>query len=77
MNRQVFLAHLAEILVAEPQELQYDARLDRFKGWDSMGKLQVLSLIDTDVGIPVPLNWLAECHTIGQILALVEQKITQ
>ena len=77
MTKQVFLTHLAEILVAEPHELQADAQLDSFKGWDSMGKMGVLTLIDTDVGVPVPLNWLAESHTVGHILALVEQKLTQ
>jgi acyl carrier protein len=77
MTKQVFLVHLGEILIAEPQELQADMQLDRFKGWDSMGKMQVLTLIDTDVGVPVPLDWLAECRTVGQILTLVEEKLPQ
>ena len=77
MPKQVFLGHLAEILIAEPHELQIDAPLDRFKGWDSMGRMQVLTLIDTDVGVPVPFNWLAECRTVGQILTLVEPKLTK
>jgi acyl carrier protein len=77
MTKQAFLAQLADILIAEPQELEPGTLLNRFKGWDSMGKMQVLTLIDTDVGVPVPLNWLADCHTVGHILALVEGNLGQ
>ena len=77
MTQKAFLTDLAGILIAEPEELRPDVQLGSFKGWDSMGKMQVLTLIDTDVGVSVPLNWLAECHTVGQILVLVDNNLTQ
>ena len=75
MTKADFLNQLADILVADPKDLQPDVPLNRFKGWDSMGKMAVLTLIDSDVGILVPLNWLAECHSVGHILQLVEPKL--
>lgn len=75
MTKQAFLQHLADILVTDPGQLQADTPLNRFKGWDSMGQMAVLTLIDTDLGVPVPLNWLGECDTVGKVLALVEPKL--
>lgn len=74
MTKVDFLNQLAEILVTDPKELQPDVPLIRFKGWDSMGKMAVLTLIDSDVGVVVPHNWLAECKSVGHILQLVGPK---
>lgn len=74
MTKVQFLIQLSDILVADPKELQPGTPLNRFKGWDSMGKMAVLTLIDSDVGVPVPHNWLADCNSVDDILRLVEPK---
>ncbi len=75
MTKAHFLDQLADVLVAQSAELQPDTPLNRFKGWDSMGKMAVLTLIDSEIGVPVPPNWLAQCETVGHILELVGPKL--
>jgi acyl carrier protein len=77
MTKELFLQNLADILVVDPRQLQPETPLKNFKGWDSMGQMAVLTLVDTDVGVTVPLNWLSECDTVGKLLTLVEPKLQQ
>jgi len=71
MNRQDFLKQLADILIADPGALAPQARLASFRGWDSMGKMAALTLLDADMNIPVPLDWLQKCETVGDLLEFV------
>ncbi len=76
MNKDVFLKNLADVLVTEPSTLTRDRRLRDFRGWDSMGQMAILTLIDTDAGVAVPPNWIGSCETVGQILDLVEPNLS-
>ena len=72
MTKDTFLNNFADILVTQKDMLTPEASLRSFKGWDSMGQMAVLTLIDTDVGVQVPLNWIGKCQTVGNVLELVE-----
>ncbi len=75
MTKDIFTTNLADILGASKTALVDDARLRDFKGWDSMGQMAVLTLIDTDVGVQVPLNWIGKCETVGEIMRLVDSHL--
>lgn len=71
MNKEKFLQEMALILGEPGGPLTDSSRLAEFKGWDSMGKMAALTLIDTDLNIPVPYDMLQKCQTVGELLAFV------
>ena len=64
-----FLAQLAEALNAEPSQLTVQTPLDSLEGWDSMGQVSVVSLLD-QIGVKSPPGALQKCRTAGDIVAL-------
>jgi hypothetical protein len=73
MTKDMFLTNLADILFIKKEALTADVPLRSCEGWDSMGQIAVLALIDdANLGVEVPLNWIGGCQQIGQILELVE-----
>lgn len=72
MTKATFMQEMADILWADPAELLPERRLKDFRGWDSMGQMAVLTLLDTEVGVPVPPRWITTCETIGQVLVLAQ-----
>lgn len=64
-----FLAQVAEALNAEPSQLTVQTRLDSLEGWDSMGQVSVVSLLD-QIGVRSPPGALQKCRTVGDIAAL-------
>jgi acyl carrier protein len=75
LNRAEFISELSGILGAKVSELVPDARLDAFPGWDSMGKMAAITLIDTDVGLPVPYDMLEKCQTVAQLMNFVGPRL--
>ena len=75
MTKAAFMQELATILGSAPTELLSERRLKSFRGWDSMGQMAVLTLLDTEVGVPVPPNWITRCQTVGEVLELAEQQL--
>lgn len=75
MKQAGFLHELSQILGAAPGSLRADSRLADYKGWDSMGKMAVLTLIDTDLNLPVPYDKLQSCRTVGDLLAFVGSQL--
>lgn len=71
MNAEKFLAELGLILGAAPGTLKLESRLADFPAWDSMGKMATLTLIDGDVGVPVPPGLLQKWRTVGEIMDFV------
>ncbi|MDI1320594.1 MAG: hypothetical protein PSW75_10440 [bacterium] len=77
MNKEKFLHELSLILGAPDNALRMDMLLADFRGWDSMGKMAALTLIDTDLGVPVPYDLLEKCRTVGELLAFAEPHLAK
>jgi hypothetical protein len=75
MTKATFMQELANILWVTPADLLPDRRLKDFRGWDSMGQMAMLTLLDTEAGVLVPPNWITTCETIGQVLDLAEPQL--
>jgi acyl carrier protein len=76
MKRADFLTRLGETLMAAAP-LTAETRLDGLAGWDSMGKVEVLSLIDESLQAKLPRGSLGKCASVGDILALVNSHLTE
>ena len=63
--------NLAEIPAGFPEELRPERSLRYFKGWDSIGQIAVLALVETDLGVSVPLKWISQCKRLSDILDFV------
>jgi acyl carrier protein len=76
MTRSEFLAQLGETLMAEAP-LTADTVLNQLAGWDSMGMVATMSLIDESLGATLPRGSLQKCATVGDILALVKDRLPE
>lgn len=59
------------------QPLTADTQLSTLPGWDSMGMVAVLSLIDESLGASLPRGSLQKCATVNDILALVRSHLSE
>jgi acyl carrier protein len=76
MKTSEFLAKLAETLMADGS-VTPDTQLSSLPGWDSMGMVAVLSLIDESVGATLPRGSLQKCERVGDILVLVKSHLSE
>ena len=75
MKTSEFLAKLGETLMANGG-VTPDTLLSSLPGWDSMGMVAVLSLIDESVGASLPRGSLQKCAPVGDIVALVKNHLS-
>ncbi len=76
MKTSEFLARLGETLIAD-SPLSPATKLNSLKGWDSMGMVAVLSLVDESLGASLPRGSLQKCATVGDILALLKSHLSE
>lgn len=74
MKVDQFLQNLADVLGASAAEVQPATALDSLSGWDSMGQLSTLSLLD-EIGVKPPKGSLQQCKTVADLLALAGDKL--
>ena len=72
MTRDQFISELASILGVGVSTLRAEAELRSFASWDSMSRMAVLTLIDTDLGVAVPYGFVSDKSTVGEIVAFAE-----
>ena len=53
-----------ELLKANPKSLEFD--------WDSLSILSALALIDSYFGIVVSADEISKCHSVPEIISLLE-----
>ena len=76
MIKQEFLQKLGQELGIPTEKLTDDAKLSSFAAWDSMGRVAVMGLLDTELGFAPPQGALQRCVTVGDLVALVEDRFT-
>ncbi|MDQ3813334.1 MAG: acyl carrier protein, partial [Armatimonadota bacterium] len=67
MNKEAFLAELAEVLEVNKADLTEDFPLND-SNWDSLAVLATIALIDEQLGITAPTTDLAQCTSVGELL---------
>ncbi len=67
MDGQELRKMVAEILEAEPNELQESSELDGFSAYDSVARLSLMVGLSDFTGHPVTVAQLMELHTYGDV----------
>jgi acyl carrier protein len=63
---------VAEILGAEPSELQEASELESFEAYDSVARLSLMVGLSDFTGRPVTVPELMELHTYGDVIKLAK-----
>ncbi len=77
MDHATFLRHIEESLCAESDNATMADRLEDLTGWDSIGALAVIAVIDEQYGLPLDVGALLECVTVGDLASLVEKDLVK
>jgi acyl carrier protein len=75
MTKTQFLEKLGMELGISPAKLTESAPLSSFPAWDSMGRMAVVAMFDTELGVDLPQGELRKCQTVGDLTALASGKI--
>lgn len=72
MDDEQLCVMVAEILEAQPEELNETSELESFAAYDSVAKLSLMVGLSDFTGRPVSVPELMELHTYGDIVRLVK-----
>ncbi|MGG1676781.1 acyl carrier protein [Neobacillus sp. NRS-1170] len=72
MKIEEFIQKIAEALYEEENVLTIDTVLDELDGWDSLGRLEIFSLIKEEFEKSIDPESLRNCQKVGDIIDLVE-----
>jgi acyl carrier protein len=75
MNKTQFIEKLGSELGISPEKLADNALLSSFPAWDSMGRMAVVAMLDTDLALELPQGALQKCETVADLVALVANKL--
>ena len=67
LEREELVKKLAELLADAPETVNEDTALESLCDWDSMGQIEVISMLDS-IQVSLKLITLEECQTIGDLL---------
>lgn len=74
MTETQFLQRLAEVLMAD-RAIARDTPLESLSGWDSMGQVALVAMLDETLHHQLPPGTLQGCKRVGDIVALIGQKL--
>ncbi len=73
MDREQFLRRVEEALDAPSDSFSETNRLEDLEGWDSIGLLVVIAVIDKHYGVTLGADAIANCRTLADLALLVER----
>jgi acyl carrier protein len=75
MQAEAFLREIELALELPTGSLAGDEQLADLPEWDSLAVISFIALVDEKLGLPVDGDMLANAQTIGDLLALVREKL--
>ena len=75
MKKNQFIEKLGAELGIAPNRLTDTALLSSFASWDSMGRMAVVAMLDAELAIELPPGSLQKCQTVGDLVAIVSDKL--
>jgi acyl carrier protein len=72
MDRKQFLALMDELLELPPGSLKGSEKLDDMEGWNSVTMIGFIALADEHFGYIVSPRMFGSCHTIDDLLNLIQ-----
>jgi acyl carrier protein len=76
VKKAEFLVQLAETIEADTNTMSDSTVLKELPRWDSMRLLEVIALVDEQLGMNLKANELANCETVGQLVGLLGDKLS-
>ncbi len=76
MTKAEFMLELAKALEADPRSFSATTILHGLHNWDSMKLLEVIALVDEQIGMNLNADELAKCETAGEICDLVGERFS-
>ncbi len=73
MDKTLFLGRMEEALRAAPGSIHDGSSFKNLPGWDSIAALSIIAVVDEDYGITLEARELADCETVGDLVALIEK----
>lgn len=74
MDREVFMAAVADALAAEPDAVSESTELND-DNWDSLAHMAAIAAFDEKFGVTVPAKELTAVRSVGELMALVERSL--
>jgi len=76
MNKEAFLNSFCDAIDGlEPGDVTLETELKSIEQWDSLSLLNVLASMDADFGVQIKGEAVNQCRTVGEVCALVEEKL--
>jgi acyl carrier protein len=76
LERNEFLLLLDELLELEPGTLKGSETLDSLDGWNSLGVISFMALVDEHFGVSLQPRQIAGCSTIADLAGLLGDRIS-
>jgi acyl carrier protein len=73
MDKKLLLAQLEETLREAPGSVKETDRLTDLEGWDSIGAISLIAMIDEHYQVTLDAKKMWACQTVGDLVALVEK----
>ena len=73
MNIQEFVQAFEEALELQAGQVKPDTQLSSITRYDSMGRLSVMAMADTKLGIVLDADALERCRTVSDLYALAQK----
>ncbi len=77
MTLEQFVRQFADAIQTDPGSLRPDVRLADLAEFDSMGRLCVMSMIDSRFGYVIPADVLNKMTTIGELFHCAQRGSTE
>jgi acyl carrier protein len=77
MDQTTFLAKMEEALRAAPGSIRMTDQFQDLEGWDSIGALSVIAVVDEQYGVTLDAGALLACRTVADLAALLNDCLTK
>jgi acyl carrier protein len=74
MNTEEFIENCCMALEVEPGTLNRDSSPDNVETWDSLGYLNLIAMIDTELGVSIEGDELQKFKTLGSLIDELKSK---
>jgi acyl carrier protein len=75
IDQEKFFAAVRDAFEQAPLGLAMTSVLRDLDGWDSLTSVMLVAQIYTDYGVQVSGGELESCHTLNDLMALVQRKL--
>ncbi len=76
MTREEFRTEIETIVEAPAGSVREEDVLRGMKGWSSLASIDFIAMADEKLGASVDASALARCKTVGDLMALFPDQIT-